>query len=225
MDNRPRALDLFSCAGGSARGLQNAGFHVTGVDIVNQPRYAGDIFICADALSCGLDVKDFAFIWASPPCLHDTLCNNRDRRNRHVSLIEPTRALLATARGGTCIENVPHAPIRPDLVLDGTMFAGIRVIRKRHFELNFPAPLALGFPSHALVSRHGWCTPTDGAQSSHTRAARARNGLPMMDSLEARRAAMGVDWPMTRHEIAQAVPPAYAEFVARAWLAQRKQTA
>ena len=33
---KPRALDLFCCAGGATRGLQEAGFHVTGVDIKPQ---------------------------------------------------------------------------------------------------------------------------------------------------------------------------------------------
>ncbi len=33
-------------------------------------------------------------------------------------------------------------------------------------------------------------------------------------------AAMGIDWPTTRAEIANAVPPAYAEFIGRAALAQ-----
>jgi len=35
---KPRLLDLYSCAGGAARGYQLAGFHVTGVDIRPMPR-------------------------------------------------------------------------------------------------------------------------------------------------------------------------------------------
>lgn len=63
---KPRIVDLFSGAGGAARGYQNAGFYVVGVDINPQPHYCGDEFFEADALTFPLE--GFDAIHASPPC-------------------------------------------------------------------------------------------------------------------------------------------------------------
>jgi len=53
-----RLADLFCGAGGSARGYQIAGFYVVGVDNRPQPRYAGDEFVQADAMTYPLDGFD-----------------------------------------------------------------------------------------------------------------------------------------------------------------------
>ena len=46
-----KALDLCCAAGGATRGLTQAGFAGTGVDLRPQPRYCGDAFVLADAVA------------------------------------------------------------------------------------------------------------------------------------------------------------------------------
>ena len=148
-------------------------------------------------------------MWASPPC--QAYCTGTPDRSKHPRLIEPVRALLS-GHPLTCIENTPGAPIRCDLALDGTMFPDLKVIRRRHFELSFRAPLALGFPSRGLI-QIGWSTVVGGGRCSGTPSeARAWH------TDAAKRRAMGIDW-MSREELREAIPPPYAEFIGRAALA------
>src|SRR5262245_54961472 len=94
---RPRLLDLFCGAGGCTRGYQQAGFHVTGVDKIPQPRYCGDEFVQADALEV---LRDRAFLrWfvayhASPPCWSETDLRHRTGKD-YPDLLTPTIELLA----------------------------------------------------------------------------------------------------------------------------------
>lgn len=209
---RPLALDLFSGAGGASRGLQRAGFGVVGVDIRPQPRYAGDHFIRADALAPPFDLGAFVLVWASPPCQRFT--DGAPARMRkgavYPDLIGPTRALLRS-HPLTVIENIPKAPIRPDLVLHGHMF-GLRVIRRRKFEISWPG-FTLVPPLPKGLLREGFVCVTGKGTPSGIR----RMGLP--NALVAnRRDAMGIDW-MTEFELSQAIPPAYSEFIGRQALA------
>ena len=211
----PQALDLFCGAGGASMGLHRAGFEVTGIDNRPMLRYPFR-FIQVDALKPPVDLARFDLIWASPPCQAFTYANNSDRRGKHPNLIPKTRDLLSVSGVLTCIENVPGSPIRCDLALDSTMFQKLRVIRRRHFELNFRVPFALGFNARDHVCAYGWLTPTGSDNSSHTRAARKKRGLPIRDSNERRAEAMDIDWTVNRREIGQAIPPAYSEFIGRA---------
>src|SRR3990167_28936 len=131
-----RALDLFCGAGGATKGLQQAGFHVTGVDIKFQPRYCGDMFVQADALNPPFNLSDFDFIWASPPCQAYSQLTPREHRAKHPDLIEPTRKMLVNSGRPFVIENVPSAKYKLDnpMMLCGSMF-GLKIQRHRFFEM------------------------------------------------------------------------------------------
>jgi DNA (cytosine-5)-methyltransferase 1 len=217
--SRPLAIDLCCKAGGASMGLAMAGYDVIGVDIERQPRYPFP-FVQADVLRLPFDLRAFDFIWGSPPCqAHTEAISAPEYRARHTCIIAPMREMLEASGVLWCMENVRRAPIRPDLVLDGTMFPRLKVIRRRHFEMNFPAPFLLGSTTHDLVGAKGWASCTDGDNSSHVRASRRKHGLPHADSTAYRRECMGITWPMNRAEVGNAIPPAYSEFIGRHALA------
>lgn len=210
-----RILDLFCGAGGATRGYQKAfpHAHVTGVDIAPQPNYVGDRFIQSDALDYAFAVAGFDFIHASPPCQARTTMSNRWRgqggvADSHFNFIDATRWRLVMAGVPYVIENVPGA--RRDLInpvtLSGGMF-GLGVNRPRLFECSFPVarpkPVKVANPIGVYGQHHDgrrlW-TRKDGTSQ---RAARA---------LEEGRAAMGIDW-MEWRELAEAIPPAYTEYI------------
>lgn len=211
--SRPRALDLFCCAGGVSMGLHRSGFDVTGVDIKKQPRYPFK-FIQADALDPPLKLSDFDFIWASPPCQAHVSLRWMHNAKEHADLIPETRSLLASSGLPYVIENVPGASsLNTSIVLCGSMFGlgaeGAALRRHRHFETNFPvlAPSC----SHQKGGR------VIGVYGGHGRDRRRTvNGQDF--SVAARRIAMGIDW-MTGTELSQAIPPAYSEYIGRAALA------
>ncbi len=201
--SKPKALDLFCGAGGATKGLQEAGFHVTGVDLVASPRYIGDAFIQADALTVPLDGYDF--IWASPPCQRFSgMTNCRGTQGDHEDLIWSVRARLRAAGVPYVIENVTGAPLLNPLMLCGAMFPGLKVYRHRLFETSFPL-LAPGHPRH--VERTGRAGHGVGPNGWISVAGHLYNEM-----IPAAKAAMGIDW-MTRDELAQAIPPAFSRFI------------
>jgi DNA (cytosine-5)-methyltransferase 1 len=205
---KPRALDLFCGAGGATKGLQQAGFHVTGVDIDPQPRYCGDVFHQADALTFPLD--GFDFIWASPPCEGWSQCTAKKYRSNHPQLIAPMRRRLINEIEEIVpwtIENVPsarHELIRP-FMLCGSMF-GLRVRRHRYFEKN-------GF-SLALLPSCDHSVPPVLITGTHRRTYEPRYEY----SAQQCRDAAQLSW-MCRTDMDKAIPPAYSEWIGRQALA------
>ena len=190
-------------------GYHRAGFEVVGVDIKPQPNYPFE-FVQGDALAVlnrarfgyhGLDW--FAAIHASPPCQAFTLAQ-RVYDREHPDLVNPTRALLLHTGLPYVIENVKRAPLIDPVQLEGQMFPELRTHRPRWFETNWPLEvpfMRLSPPRNAKMGRKG-----------------SEDEWPQLvghfADVEAGRKAMGIDW-MNRDELAQAIPPAYTEFIGR----------
>lgn len=105
-----KLLDLFCCAGGAGMGYAQAGFDVTGVDIVPRPRYPF-AFVQADVLT--LDpawVASFDAIHASPPCQAHSALKSMHNAKDHPDLVPQTRAMLVASGRPWIIENVVGAP-------------------------------------------------------------------------------------------------------------------
>lgn len=135
-------------------GYARAGFEVVGVDLSPQPNYPFE-FIQADALALGRDfLESFDAIHASPPCQSYSDLAKRNR-NAHMwpRLIEPVRTLLRSLNVPYIIENVEGAPLLDPVVLCGTMFPRLRVLRHRLFESNISLE-APDHGSHPLVFTH-----------------------------------------------------------------------
>lgn len=210
-----RALDLFCSAGGATKGLQRAGFHVTGVDIRPQRRYCGDEFHQSDALRAPVDICEYDFAWASPPCqryvrgLHNSPGYDR---SKHFDLIPQTREMLIASGILYVIENVPGAPIRPDIKLNGCMFPELKVIRERWFETSWGyLQFGQSAPPRGMLEKGYLSIAGTGIQKWQL-----DRGIRF--GVAEARAAMGIDW-MSRKELSQAIPPAYAEFIGRAAIA------
>lgn len=195
--SRPLCLDLYSGAGGAARGYMQVGFEVHGIDAVDQPRYAGDRFFRGDALEY---VKRWGHLYnlvhASPPCQHYSWAARRWKKE-WPDLVAATRAALRATGKPYVIENVVGAPLHSPVVLCGEMF-GLGVIRHRLFESNM-----LLFQPHHRAHR--------GFVREGAYVTVAGHGGDSRDcSLAGWRRAMQIDW-MTKEEIVEAIPPAYTK--------------
>ena len=210
MTRRPRLLDLFCCAGGAGVGYYRAGFDVVGVDIAPQPNYPFP-FIQTDALS--IDRKflaTFDVVHASPPCqAYSDLAARNGNGHAWPKLIEPVREIFLDSGLPFVIENVEGAPLTNYIVLCGTMFPGLRVLRHRLFETNFPmmAPPHKKHPKvHTFDKRKNHYGKTD-EWKDFVQVTGGGNC-----SIASAREAMGVDW-MTKRELNEAIPPRYTQFI------------
>jgi DNA (cytosine-5)-methyltransferase 1 len=206
-----KLLDLFCGAGGAAMGYHRAGFEVIGVDINPQPHYPFE-FIQANwdeplFFLPGLWEREGIpyVIHASPPCQrYSTMTKKWGRSDDHPDLVDPVREHLRSIEAPYIIENVVGAPLVDPIRLCGSSF-GLPVRRHRLFEFGggVEAPMLVPPCQH-----DGPALQVNGHPGgSSTRDPRARFG-----STEEWRAGMGIDW-MSAPELAEAIPPAYTEWI------------
>jgi hypothetical protein len=216
-----RLLDLFCGAGGAAMGYHRAGFtEIVGVDIAPQPNYPFR-FYQWDALDAGeaFALETFDLVHASPPCqAHSALTKGTNNGRLYPDLVAATREMLTHPEllcNAFVIENVAGAPIRKDVTLCGEMF-GLSVIRHRYFELSGWTASQPHHPKHrGRVSgyRHGqWY---DGPYVAVYGDGGGKGSVAEWQ------AAMGIDWTDNRKSIAEAIPPAYTEYLGRQFIDQQ----
>jgi DNA (cytosine-5)-methyltransferase 1 len=206
-----KLLDLFCGAGGAAMGYYRAGFtDITGIDNRPMPRYPFK-FIQADALEYLAEHgTEYDVIHASPPCQAYSMAGQQWRASgkEYPDLIAQTRELLIKTGKPYVIENVPGAPLINPTVMNGALF-GLNLRRTRCFETSYPVPLLL--------------MPTQ-------RKSKFRMGRPIVEgdditpvghfsNVSYAKRQMQIDW-MTQAELAQAIPPAYTEWIGRQLMAR-----
>jgi DNA (cytosine-5)-methyltransferase 1 len=207
---RPRLLDLFSGAGGAAVGYHRAGFDVWGVDHCYHKTYPYRQTV-ADAMDVLTDRRFldlFDVVHASPPCQENTRAQHlRDAQGKQLGehggdLLSPVREALQAWGGVYVLENVPGAPMRPDMLLCGSSF-GLAVRRHRWFESNAP----LGLSPVCDHTSQGRPVGVYGSLADDIPKG-GRTARTLAEASEA----MGVDW-MGWADLKEALPPAYTEHI------------
>lgn len=214
-------LDLYCCAGGASMGYYRAALklgykiHITGIDKDPQPNYPFK-FIRADAIKyLQKNGHKFTHIHASPPCQQysKSTAFARSKGIIYPDLMAETQKLMYQLGKPGIIENVMQAPNRKDIVLRGDMF-GLKVIRKRKFELVNWFMLQPYFPKLIGTVKDGDFVSVFGDCGIKVKKGGKRlKGFEDKTIKESWKYAMQMDWVKKSNELAQAIPPAYTEYL------------
>ena len=199
----PKLLDLFCGGGGASYGYELAGWSVTGVDIVPQPKYRGQ-FIQADAFDyLRRHHNKYDVIHASPPCQAYSKASMQFRLKgkRYPDFIVLLREYFKQHNIPYVIENVPGSPLINPVILCGTMF-GLQTYRHRLFESNWPI-IQPKHPQHIAPNARMGRKP-----KSHEfiQYVGHFSGVKIVQDMT------GLHW-LGQKELAQSIPPQYTKYI------------
>lgn len=202
----------------------------------------------ADAIRAVIDEVRPDFISSSPPCQAFSAATPTRSRGNHANLIPACREAITGSGIPGWIENVSGAPLHHAIRLCGSMFEDTKALRRhRYFELvgwfafepsheacTFDATTIQGHGAggeaykrmrsrRIVVLNNGGNVPPAlaGTRSDPRAKAYLEKNSPGPESIRWRTAMGWLDGPRSRYCLAQAVPPAYAEWLGRAFLATR----
>ena len=199
-----KLLDLFCGGGGAGAGYAQAGFEVVGCYIEPQPRNPHTVLVGDWLEMLEKYGADYDIFHASPPCQFYTKAAVQWRKTGRIypDLIADVRREFKKRGKPYIIENVPGAPLHNPILLNGSFF-GLLVHRPRLFECSFPIaqpvipgtkrPVKMGRPVKEgdIIQPVGHFSGVAYAQKQ-----------------------MGIDW-LGQKGLAQAIPPAYTEWIGR----------
>lgn len=230
-------LDTFSAAGGCSVGFARAGFYVIGSDIEEHEdypfpvwtgpgdtdEYAGDSLDLLKRLEAGerctftarhsgetirVGIEDITVVGGSPPCPRWATSTPEQERMNHPDFLTPMHEWVvrwaATSGRPWVIENVMRAPVPNAVMLCGRAMGYRWTARHRKFGSSVP----LMAPGCACGAE----APYGVTGESPERRDYARHGRKAR-GVEHAREVMGIDWMGNWHDLKDAIPPGYAEFV------------
>ena len=135
---------------------------------------------------------------------------NAEKGIEHPDLIAATRKLLDSTGKPYILENVQGSEVRRDMTLCGLMF-GLKVFRHRYFELGGWTGVAPIHPSHRGHRVSGWRhgVKYEGDMFAVYGKGGGKGTIPEWQD------AMGIDWTDVHHELTEAIPPAYSEYIGK----------
>ena len=208
--DKKKLLDLYCGGGGASHGYELAGWDVTGIDFIPQPKYRGR-FVQADAIEyLRENYYKFDAIHASPPCQEYSISSMQFRlkSKKYDDLINITRIELIKTQLPYIIENVPGAPLINPVILCGSMF-GMTTYRHRLFESNINLKVPK-HPKHKNINAKMGRKPKTGEFIQYMGHF---SGVKIVQDIT------GLYW-LGQKELAQSIPPQYTKFIGEQLISQ-----